>query len=151
GGRPRATSWRASGDGPGRRRRLDVQAALGLVAARPAALAAGAGLRARGTADRLIALVVERVIREVAVVDAAAEVLLGPLGQRVELPDPALVVELDVLGRGARRALLAAQPGDPGVDAAQRLLQGRDLGGRAAVLGAGPVTHGIKDFHFQAK
>ena len=82
----------------------DVQPALGLVQPRPAALAAGAGVRAGRAADRRVALVVQRVIREVALGDPPPEVLLGPVDERVELPDPALVVELDRLRVGARRA-----------------------------------------------
>ena len=65
----------------------DVQPALGLVGARPAALAAGAGLGAGRAADRLVALVVQRVVGQVALVDALPEVALGPVGERVVLPD----------------------------------------------------------------
>ena len=50
----------------------DVQAALGLVQARPAALAAAARLRARRAADRRVALVVQRVVGQVALVRCAA-------------------------------------------------------------------------------
>src|SRR3954447_5988316 len=72
----------------------DVQAALGLGQTGPAAVAAVARRRARRTSDRVVALVVERVVREVALVDALPDVLLRPLDERVVLPDPALVVEL---------------------------------------------------------
>src|SRR3954454_17123784 len=62
-----------------------VKSALGLVGARPAARAAVARLRARGAADRRIALVVQRVVRQAAVEDARPDVLLGPERERVVL------------------------------------------------------------------
>src|SRR3954447_13523963 len=101
----------------------DVQAALGLGEAGPAALAAGARRRARRAPDRVVALVVQRVVRQVALADPPPHVLLGPLDERVVLPDPALVVELDGLRVRPRRRLLAPDPGDPGVRAGQRALE----------------------------
>src|SRR3954452_19373637 len=101
----------------------DVQSALGLGEAGPAALPAGAGRRAGRAADRRVALVVQRVIRQVTLVDPPPQVLLGPVEERVVLPDPALVVPLDRLGACPRRPLLAADAGDPGVGAGQRALQ----------------------------
>ena len=77
--------------------------ALDLVGARPAALAAAAGLGAGRAADRRVALVVQRVVGQVALVDAPPEVLLGPVGERVVLPHRALLVALDELRVGARR------------------------------------------------
>src|SRR3954447_23642258 len=70
----------------------DVQPALGLVGTGPAAVAATAGLRARRAADRLVAAVVQLVVGQVALVDAAPQVLLGPLDERLVLPDPAALV-----------------------------------------------------------
>src|SRR6476619_426308 len=92
---------------------FDVDAALRLVGARPAAIAAAAGLGARGAADRLVALVVQRVVGQVALVDAPPQVLVAPVRQRVVLPQPAYLVAFDQLGCGARRALLAPDAGDP--------------------------------------
>src|SRR5205823_4826482 len=86
----------------------DVESALGLLGARPAPVPAAARQRARRAADRRVTAVVQRVVGEVALVDAPPEVLLGPVDERVELPDPAPGVELDGLGVGACRALLAA-------------------------------------------
>src|ERR1700750_1033618 len=106
----------------------DVQAALGLREPGPAALAAGAGRRARRAPDRVVALVVQRVVRQGAVTDPPPHVLLGPLDERVVLPDAALGVELDRLRAGARGRLLAADTGDPGVGAGQRALERLDLG-----------------------
>src|SRR3954469_21244406 len=116
----------------------DVQPALGLVGPGPAALAAAARQRARRAADRLVAAVVQDVVGQVALVDATEEIALGPLDERVELPDPAALVELDGLGVRARRTLLAADAGDPRVGAVERALERRDLRGAAAVVGAGP-------------
>ena len=107
-----------------------VQPALGLGQAGPAALAAGAGCGARRAADRRVALVVQRVVRQVALVDPPPQVLLGPVEERVVLPDPALVVELDRLRVRARGRLLAADAGDPGVGAGQRALERGDLARR---------------------
>src|ERR1700722_6153682 len=76
---------------------LDVKTALGLLRARPTALAAGARLGARGAPDRLVALVVQRVVRQVALVDPQPQVLVRPVGQRVVLPQVALGVAFDQL------------------------------------------------------
>ena len=115
-----------------------VQAALRLVRAGPAALAAAAGLRARRAADRLVAGVVQRVVRQVALVDAPPQVLVAPEGERVVLPQPASLVALDQLGVRARRPLLAANARDPALGAGQRAFERGDLGDRAAVLGTAP-------------
>ena len=100
---------------------VDVQAALGLLGARPAALAADCRLRARRAADRRVALVVQGVIRQRALVDAPPDVALAPVRERVVLPeavrDSSRSTSRDV---GARRALLAAQPGDPALGAVER-------------------------------
>src|SRR3954468_2530009 len=123
----------------------DVQPALGLVGPGPAALAAAARQRARRAADRLVAAVVQHVVGQVALVDASPQILLGPVVERVELPDAAAVVELDRLGVGARRALLAADAGDPRVGALERALEARDLGGAAAVVRPGPRSRRVLD------
>src|SRR5215212_5999409 len=63
-----------------------VQPALGLRAAGPAAVATGAGLRAVRAADRLVALVVQWVVGQVVLDDVTPHVALGPVGERVGLP-----------------------------------------------------------------
>src|ERR1700750_314022 len=109
-----------------------VDAALGLVGPGPAARASAAGLGARRAADRRIALVVQRVVGQLAFEDPVPDVLLGPERERVVLLDPgALGVVLDQLGGRARVGLLAADAGDPRVRAGQRALQRRDLQRRA--------------------
>src|ERR1700733_12042125 len=100
-----------------------VDPTLGLVGARPATLAATARLRARRAADRLVALVVQRVVRQVALVDAPPQVLVGPVRKRVVLPPPARLVAFDQLRARARRTLLAADACDPTLRAGQRALE----------------------------
>ena len=79
---------------------------------------------ARRAADRRVAAVVERVVRDVALADVVPDLLLRPLGERVELDDRAVVVvDLDLADVGARRPLVAAQAGDPRVERRQVLRQ----------------------------
>src|ERR1035437_3080464 len=120
-----------------------MDAALCLVGPCPAALAAGSRLGARRAADRLITLVVQRVIRQVALVDAPPQVPVRPVRQRVVLPQTALGVAFDRLRLRARLTLLAANAGDPALRALKRALQRRDLSVRAAVLGTAPRVLGV--------
>src|SRR5271154_6756248 len=115
-----------------------MDAALRLVRACPAAFAATTRLRARRAADRLVPLVVEWVIGEVALVDPPPQVLVGPVGERVVLPQAAALVAFDQLSLRSCRTLLTADTGDPTFGAGQRALQGRDLRDRAAVLRTAP-------------
>src|SRR4051812_22334289 len=130
---------------------LDVQPALRLVGPRPAARAAVARLRARRATDRGVAAVVQRVVRQVALVDAPPEVLLGPVDERVVLPHRALLVPLDRLRVRAGRGLLAADAGDPGVRAGERALERSDLRRAAAVLRAGPRAGRVLDVDVHAE
>src|SRR4051794_41073126 len=129
----------------------DVQPALGLVGPGPSPLAAVPRQGARRAADRLVAAVVQLVVGQVALVDAPEEILLGPVDQRVVLPDPAALVELDVLGVGARRPLLAADAGDPRVGAVERALERCDLGPAAAVVRARPWPGRVLDGDLDAE
>src|SRR5579884_1086156 len=110
-----------------------MESTLRLVLARPAPLTPLAGQRARLASDRGVALVVERVVGKIVLEDVVPDVLLGPVGERVDLPDIALVVALELGGGGPRRRLLTADAGDPRLDAGQRPLEPVDLGGAAAV------------------
>src|ERR1700729_1617853 len=104
-----------------------VDAAPGLVQAGPASLTAVARAGARLAPDRPVALVVQRVVGQVALEDIAPQVLLAPVGQRVDLPDPAAVVVLELAGAGAGRSLLATDPRYPRVDVVERALERLDL------------------------
>src|SRR6188472_3672375 len=89
--------------------------------------------RARSAADRGVALVVERVVRNVPFAHVVPDVLLVPLGERVELHDRAVVVvDLDLADVGAARPLVAAQAGDPRVERMQVLGERADLAEVAA-------------------
>ena len=87
--------------------------------------AAGARVLARArragagrAADRRVPLGVERVAGHVVLADVVPDLLDRPLGERVQLDEPAVVVvDLDLADVRAGRPLLAAQPGDPGVEA----------------------------------
>src|SRR3954465_11416972 len=64
-----------------------VQPALSLVGVRPATLAPGARRqRAVRAADRRVAAVVQRVVRHVVAGDVVPHVAVGPVGERVGLP-----------------------------------------------------------------
>src|SRR6185312_9503663 len=89
-----------------------------------------------------------------ALVDPPPQVLVGPVRERVVLPQTPLLVAFDQLRLGARRALLAAQARDPALGAPERALEGRDLGDRAAVLGAAPRNVGtgrVEDLDLHAE
>src|SRR5581483_11351153 len=89
--------------------------------------------RARRAADRLVAAVVERVVRDVALAHVVPDLLLRPLGERVELHDRAVVViDLDLADVRARRPLVPAEAGDPRVERVQVLRQRQHLADLAA-------------------
>src|SRR5437763_11613726 len=132
---------------------LLVNPALDLVRAGPASVAAGAGPGAGGAADRGISLVVQRVVGELVLVDVAPQVLLAPVGQRIHLPDSALLVTLELGRRRPRGGLLPANAGDPGVYVVQRPLQGVDLDLAAAALERPRLlgAAGLEHLHPQAE
>src|SRR5207253_9505021 len=95
---------------------------------RAAGLALADRAGARRAADRRVALRVERVQRQVALADVVPDLLLRPLGERVELDDRAVVVvDLDLANVRPGRPLVAAQPGDPGVEPGEVLRQRQHL------------------------
>src|SRR5205823_8621564 len=91
----------------------------------------------RNAPDRVVAPIVERVIRYVVLGDVAPYVLLSPVRQRVHLPEPVQLVPVDLGRARSLRVVLAPQPGDPGVDSRKRLSQRHDLA-LGAALGGGP-------------
>src|SRR4051794_26709018 len=119
------------------RRTLAVQPALRLVQFRPAAVAALRRKRAVRAADRLVAAIVQRVVRHVVLVDVGPHLRLAPIRERVRLPQPVALVEGELRGEAARVRLRPAQPGDPAVDVFERASQRRDLANAAARVGVG--------------
>src|SRR4051794_37812776 len=88
---------------------------------------------ARLAADRGVAPVVQRVVGDIALTDVLPDLLLRPLGERVELDDRAvIVVDLDLADVGAGRPLVAAKAGDPRVERREMLRQRLDLADVAA-------------------
>src|SRR5947209_7975086 len=86
-------------------------------ASRAARLARCDRARAGRAADRRVAAVVERVIRDVALAHVVPHLVLGPLRERVQLDDRSVVVvDLDLADVRAARPLVASQPGDPRVE-----------------------------------
>ena len=134
-----------------------MEAALGAARAGPAAVAAGAGARRVGVADRLVAAVVQRVVGQPALADVGPAVVVAPVGERVRLPQLVRRVPAELRRVRARRRLVAADAGDPGVEVAERPDQRLDLGdgevevglalpellpvGRGERLGARPLEH----------
>src|SRR5947209_19243888 len=100
----------------------DMDPALRLVLPGPAARPATAGKRARSAPDGLVPPIVQGVIRQVVLVDIAPDVLLAPVGDRVDLPDPPPLVALELTRGRARRGLLAADAGDPRINPVKRSL-----------------------------
>src|SRR5690606_3744016 len=117
----------------------NMQAALVLLLAMaPAAgarvLAGAYRCRARLAADAGVAGVVQRVDRDVVRADVRPHVVRRPAQQRVDLPDAVLRIGLEMLRRRARRGLIAADGGDPGVRVAEHARQRLDLAQRAAAI-----------------
>src|SRR4051812_4198473 len=99
--------------------------------------------RARRAADGGVAARIQGVSRDVVLAHVVPDLFLAPLGQRVELDDGVVVVvDLDLADVRARRPLVAAQPGDPGVEALQVLRQRLHLAGVAADQ---PLLHGVAE------
>src|SRR5512133_3448406 len=89
--------------------------------------------RALCAADRGVALVVERVVRDVVLAHVFPDLVLCPFGEWVQLHDRAVVViDLDLADIRARRPLVAAKPRDPGVEGGEMLRQRSDLADVAA-------------------
>ena len=76
---------------------------------------------ARDAADRRIARVVQRVVRDLVDVDVRPDALRVPVRERVDLPDAVALRPLDLRRRRAARRLVAADAGDPGVVRLERL------------------------------
>src|SRR5919198_1443229 len=119
--------------------RIDVYPALELVGAGPAAgallLARCDRTRARNAADRAVARVVQRVVRNLIDGDVGPDALLAPVGERVHLPDAVALRPLELRCGCSARRLVSADPGDPRVVRRERALERLDLADVAAAVG----------------
>src|SRR4051812_42916581 len=111
---------------------------------REAAPAAGAlvfaqqhGPRAGPAADAGIALIVERVIRNLVLRDKAPHVLLGPVGERADFDEAEFLVPADDGRGGPIGALIAADRAGPGVHADDSLFEHLHFAIEAALIGIG--------------
>src|SRR5918992_2187171 len=102
---------------------VDVDSALELPAARPApgalVLALADGTRARHAADRRVALLVQRVDRNLVHERVRVDALRVPVDERLDLPDTVALAPLDLLRVRSRRRLSAADARDPRVVACE--------------------------------
>src|ERR1043166_10345433 len=107
-----------------------MQPAFGALRPRPAALTPLAENRRLRVADRLVTLVVERCVGQLALADVCPAVVVCPVGDRVLLPELVLGVPAELRRVGARRRLVAPDSRDPGVEVEQRAIERLDLGDR---------------------
>lgn len=114
----------------------DVDAALGFVAAAPAAFATATRESAGGAANGRVALVVQRIVRQVVFADVIPDFGFAVVSERVGFVEAARVVELDFGCVLARGRVLATQTRDPTVEAAECGVQRVDFVGAAAVARA---------------
>src|SRR5216683_2832855 len=119
--------------------RVAMNAAFELVRSRPPprpfVLTDDNGTRARNAADRRIARVVQRVVRNLVHVDVGLDALRVPVDDRLDLPHAVPLRPLDALCVGACQRLLAADAGDPGVIRSERPLERLDLTDVTAAIG----------------
>ena len=146
---PPVGGWSSNGPGdggrdprpdhlPGARVEVDAALAAALLLPPPASgslvLAGLDGPRARRAADRRIAAIVERVVRQVALPDVRPDLVARPVGERSDLPDAfAARVRLGLADLGTGRRLVAAKAGDPAVDRRERAPERLDLPDVAAL------------------
>src|SRR6476659_3765979 len=81
------------------------------------------GARAGDAADRWIARVVQRVVRNLVHVDVRLDSLRVPVHDGLDLPDAVALRPLDALCICARQRLLASDAGNPGVVRRERALE----------------------------
>src|ERR1700730_6580867 len=94
----------------------------------PRVIALGDRARARRASDRPVAAVVKRIVGDIVGANIIPYFGLGPIGERRELYDRAvIVIDFDLADIGARRPLVAAKSCDPGVEVYQRAPQRQHL------------------------
>jgi hypothetical protein len=86
-------------------------------------------------ADRLVAAVVQLVVRQAPLADVGPAVLVRPVGERVRLPELVRLVPAELRRVRARRRLVAADPGDPAVEVEERAVQRLELRLREVEVG----------------
>src|SRR5438034_6685678 len=115
-----------------------MDAAFELVRARPAAgallLVRARRAGARDAADRAVAGVVERVVRNLVDLDVGPDPLLVPVGERVHLVNAVALGPLDLRRPRAARRLVPANARDPRVVRSQRGDERLDLADVAAAV-----------------
>src|SRR5881398_1931496 len=116
---------------------LRMEAALGPAGAGPATLTARAGNRRVAVADRVVTAVVQRVVGQIALLDVRPAVVVAPVGQRVRLPELVRLVPAELRRGCARRRLVAADAGDPGIEIEKRAVQRLELRDREVQVGLG--------------
>src|SRR4051794_8329018 len=109
-----------------------VEPAFRLLGVGPAAASTVGRKRAVGAADRLVAAIVKRVVRQLVLVDVGPHLRLAPVGERVGLPQAVALVERELRREAPRVGLRAAQAGHPAVHVGERALQRGDLADPAA-------------------
>src|SRR4051794_10806474 len=121
------------------RRAPSVDPALGLCDARPAAIARRAArpnrLRAVRAADRRVAVIMERVVREVVLTDVVPDVALGPVRDWIQLPKIEFLVPAELRSFGSGGGVSAADASDPAVYGRKRPPHRLDLAQAAAAVG----------------
>src|SRR6185369_13029181 len=94
-----------------------MNATLGLDVACPATgtwiLPGFDSLGAGPTADARIAIIMQRIVRQVIFLDVFPDLVIGPCRQRVELDHPVGIIPFDQAGICTESRLIAADPGDP--------------------------------------
>ena len=86
-------------------------------------------------ADRGVALVVQRVVGQAALLDEGPAVVVAPVGERIRLPELVLLVPAELRRAGARRGLVAADAGDPAVEIEEGTVERLDLCDREVQVG----------------
>src|ERR1700760_4379717 len=113
-----------------------VNSALGLFDPGPAAVAKVAArahrVRAVRAADRGVAAIVKRVVRKTVLMDVVPDVSLGPVGERVQLPEAKFLVPGQLRGPGSGAGIRPADAGDPAVYGCEGAAHRLDLAHSAA-------------------
>src|ERR1035437_3040524 len=91
--------------------------------------------RAGDATDRWVALVVQRVVRDLVDLEVGPDSLLAPVGEGMDAPETVALRPLDLLQPGPARRLVATNARDPGAVRRQRTLERLDLADLAATVG----------------